>query len=131
MRELYDSGVLGINEAVKLGPKVNNRKPTSEQLEQKESADRVAMQLERFVESNPIPENKGERPAYKRQLNKVVRGLIGQSDAIHRFTASPNTTPQAFAASLYEKLESDFLAELVTALTDVLTTSEPERKDNE
>jgi hypothetical protein len=47
VRELKVGDLIGVQEAVKLGPRVNNKKPTAEQLEARARADEVGAKLER------------------------------------------------------------------------------------
>jgi hypothetical protein len=96
-RELHLKKCLGTNEAVKLGPRLNS-KPTAQQLALKARVDKVAASLEGWVNANPIPTAGKDRPAYKRQINAMVRGCLDEPAVVAAVWRADATTDEIVAA---------------------------------
>ena len=118
-RELYHSGLLGQNEAVKLGPRVNQHKPTSAQLEAKEQTDRIGAELEQWVEENPAPVNLLDRPEYKRRANEFVRERLSGAKRI-TVSWTEGVGAEEIAGKLFERLDHGLLVQVVAILNEAL-----------
>jgi hypothetical protein len=116
-RDLYSKDCLGLQEAVKLGPRVNSKKPTAEQLAIRAKADEAGAKLERWVELNPIPVRNEDRPKYKRQANAVVREWMSEPSLVAA-TWKTNATANDIATAILRKVPVDMLSEVIQLLTD-------------
>ena len=119
IQQLYHQGLIGQTEAVKLGPRLNNRKPTEQQLGAKERAFEVAAGLEQWVHQNPPPEDKAKKPAYKRKVNSYVRQ---QMDIVKPVSVSwaEDAEPEDIAGKLFERVDKDRLLQVVAILNEAL-----------
>ncbi|WP_250565721.1 hypothetical protein, partial [Adonisia turfae] len=118
-RELYHSDLLGQNEAVKLGPRVNQHKPTPKQLEVKEQADKIGAELEKWVEENPAPMNLLERPQYKRKATEFVRERLSGTKRI-TVSWTEGVGAEEVAGKLFERLDHELLVQVVAILNNAL-----------
>ncbi|NEZ55431.1 hypothetical protein DXZ20_07020 [Leptolyngbyaceae cyanobacterium CCMR0081] len=118
-RELYHSGLLGQNEAVKLGPRVNQHKPTPKQLEVKEQVDKIGTELEKWVEENPAPMNLLERPQYKRKATEFVRERLSGTKRI-TVSWAEGVGAEEVAGKLFERLDHELLVQVVAILNNAL-----------
>ncbi|MDV3348075.1 hypothetical protein QGP82_14510, partial [Leptothoe sp. LEGE 181152] len=118
-RELYHSGLLGQSEAVKLGPRVNQHKPTPKQLEVKEQVDKIGTELEKWVEENPAPMNLLERPQYKRKATEFVRERLSGTKRI-TVSWAEGVGAEEVAGKLFERLDHELLVQVVAILNNAL-----------
>ncbi|MBP0014215.1 MAG: hypothetical protein J7545_18140 [Roseofilum sp. SBFL] len=79
--KLLDRELIAIDIAAKLGRNIKNPDNlTADEREYVESRDLIGLRIDEYIKSNPIPEDEYKEPAYRRELNRFVKDLLGIKD---------------------------------------------------
>jgi hypothetical protein len=123
IRELLDRGLIAIDIAAKLGRQITDPENlTAEEREYIDKRDLVGLRINKYLNTNTIPEDEDREPAYSRELNRFVKDLLGIKD---RSKAVRMDNPKKAAEKLLKFYEGQKLQELLNYLKDGLgsTTS--------
>lgn len=118
IRELLDRGLIAIDLAAKLGRQIKDLDNlTAEEREYIDKRDLVGLRINKYVNTNTIPEDEDREPAYSRELNRFVKDLLGIKN---RSKTVRMDNPKKAAEKLLKFYEGQKLQELLKYLEDGL-----------
>ena len=130
--ELLDRGLINIDIAAKLGRQIKDPDHlTAEEREYIDKRDLVGLRINKYVNTNILPEDEDREPAYSRELNRFVKDLLGIKN---RSKTVRMDNPKKAAEKLLKFYEGKKLQELLKYLEDGLdstTSSEQISPENE
>jgi len=79
--KLLDRELIAIDIAAKLGRNIKDPDNlTADEREYVENRDLIGLRIDEYIKFNPIPEDEYKEPAYRRELNRFVKDLLGIKD---------------------------------------------------
>ena len=114
IRELLDRGLIAIDIAAKLGRDIKDpNNLTAEEREYVDKRDLIGLRINKYINTNTIPEDEDFEPAYRRQLNEFVKDLLGIKN---RSKSVRMDNPKKAAEKLLQFYQGDKLKELLDYL---------------
>ncbi len=118
---LMDRGLIAIEVAAQLGRDIKDpNNLTAEEREYVDKRDLIGLRVNQYIYTNPIPEDEDREPAYKRELNRHVKDLLGIKD---RSKSVRMDNPKMAAEKLLTFYQGDRLKELIDHLRTGLEPS--------
>ncbi|HLO52153.1 MAG TPA: hypothetical protein VK211_27380 [Kamptonema sp.] len=116
--ELLDRGLIAIDVAAQLGRDIKDPDNlTAEEREYVDKRDLVGVRINKYIHTNPIPDDEDKEPAYSRELNRYVKELLGVKD---RSKSIRMDNPKKAAEKLLTFYKGDRLKELIDHLREGL-----------
>lgn len=118
VRELLDRGLIAIDVAAKLGRDIKDTNNlTAEEREYIDKRDLIGVRIRQYINTNTIPEDEDQEPAYSRKLNRYVKDLLGIKD---RSKSVRMDNPKMAAKKLLEFYNGNKLKQLIEILQEGL-----------
>lgn len=115
IEDLLDRGLIAIDVAAKLGRDIKDpNNLTAEEREYVDKRDLIGFRIEKYIYTNPIPEDEDREPAYARELNRYIKDLLGIKD---RSKSIRMDSPKKAAEKLLQFYQGDKLKELIDLLS--------------
>lgn len=122
VRELLDRGLIAIDVAAKLGRDIKDTNNlTAEEREYIDKRDLIGVRIKQYINTNTIPEDEDQEPAYSRKLNRYVKDLLGIKD---RSKSVRMDNPKMAAKKLLEFYKGEKLKQLIEILQEGLQTNQ-------
>jgi hypothetical protein len=119
LKELLDRGLIAIDIAAKLGRDIKDPDNlTADEREYVEDRDLIGLRINQYIDTNIIPEDEYKEPAYRRELNRFVKDLLGLKD---RSKSVRMDNPKKAADKLLQFYQGDKLKTLIDYLRQGLT----------
>jgi hypothetical protein len=129
VNELLDKGLISIEVAAKLGRDIKDpNNLTADEREYVDNRDLIGLKIEKYIYSNPIPEDEDREPRYSRELNGYIRDLLGVKD---RSKAVRMDNPKIAAERLVHFYQGESLQALIDYLQQSLTETPQTRETEE
>lgn len=120
VRELLDRGLIAIDVAAKLGRDIkDSNNLTAEEREYIDKRDLIGVRIRQYINTNTIPEDEDQEPAYSRKLNRYVKDLLGIKD---RCKPIRMDNAKIAAKKLLEFYKGEQLKQLIEMLQEGLET---------
>lgn len=118
VRELLDRGLIAIDVAAKLGRDIKDTNNLSaDEREYIDKRDLIGVRIRQYINTNTIPEDEDQEPAYSRKLNRYVKDLLGIKD---RSKSVRMDNPKMAAKKLLEFYKGNKLKQLIEILQEGL-----------
>ena len=122
IRELLDRGLIAIDIAAKLGRDIKDPDNfTAEEREYIDKRDLVGLRIKQYINTNTIPEDEDQEPAYSRKLNSFVQDLLGIKN---RSKSVRMDDPQKAAKKLLQFYQGEKLKKLLQHLATGLDSTD-------
>jgi hypothetical protein len=122
VRDLLDRGLISIDVAAKLGRDIKDTNNlTAEEREYIDKRDLIGVRIRQYINTNTIPEDEDQEPAYSRKLNRYVKDLLGIKD---RSKSVRMDNPKIAAKKLLEFYKGEKLKQLIEILQEGLQTNQ-------